>query len=275
MQVDTNVAEGDVGRLQAGMAARFHRRRVPGAALQGHDAADPQRAADACRTSSPTTPSSTSTTPTCSLAPGMTANVTFIYDERDDVARRAQRRAALSSARAPAAASTPPHARCRAAPRPTDEQARRVWVRARRRSATAGRAAKTGTSATARQTEVVERRRCRTGDDGRRSTATTDSRSAPSPPTPAPAGTMRMRRCAPLRLTLVIELVQHHARSTRTGDVEVRALAACRSRIERGRVRRDHGRVGLGQVDADEHPRLPRPADARALPARRAATSRA
>ena len=40
-----------------------------------------------------------------------------------------------------------------------------------------------------------------------------------------------------------------------------------------GRVRGDHGPVGVGQVDAHERHRLPRPADARHLPARRHATS--
>ena len=44
----------------------------------------------------------------------------------------------------------------------------------------------------------------------------------------------------------------------------MRALAASRSTIEQRRVRRGHGLVGLGQVDADEHPRLPRSADVRA-----------
>ena len=48
----------------------------------------------------------------------------------------------------------------------------------------------------------------------------------------------------------------------------------CDLTIERGRVRGDHGPVGLGQVDADEHPRLPRRADRGSLPARRATTSR-
>ena len=52
------------------------------------------------------------------------------------------------------------------------------------------------------------------------------------------------------------------------GDIEVIALAGVSLEIPRGRVRRDHGRVGLRQVDADEHDRLPRPADARSLPAR-------
>ena len=42
-----------------------------------------------------------------------------------------------------------------------------------------------------------------------------------------------------------------------------------------GRDDRDHGRVGLGQVDAHEHPRLPRRADGGQLRARRRARRRA
>ena len=45
------------------------------------------------------------------------------------------------------------------------------------------------------------------------------------------------------------------------GDVEVHALRGVDARDRQRRVRRDHGLVGLGQVDADEHPRLPRQAD--------------
>ena len=59
------------------------------------------------------------------------------------------------------------------------------------------------------------------------------------------------------------------------GDVEVRALRGVTLDIDAGRVRGDHGPVGLGQVHADEHPRLPRPPDQRPLPARRRATCRA
>ena len=54
------------------------------------------------------------------------------------------------------------------------------------------------------------------------------------------------------------------------GDVEVHALRGVSLAVAAGRVRRDHGLVGLGQVDADEHPRLPRPPDGGQLPARRA-----
>ena len=46
MQVDTSVAEADVGKLSPQMQATFHRRRVSNRALQGHGAPDPQRAAD-------------------------------------------------------------------------------------------------------------------------------------------------------------------------------------------------------------------------------------
>ena len=60
-----------------------------------------------------------------------------------------------------------------------------------------------------------------------------------------------------------------------TGDVQVHALARRVARRRGRRVRRDHGRVRLGQVDAHEHPRLPRPPDRAAAtgsPARRWAT---
>ncbi|MDQ0379111.1 macrolide-specific efflux system membrane fusion protein [Amycolatopsis thermophila] len=50
-----------------------------------------------------------------------------------------------------------------------------------------------------------------------------------------------------------------------------RGARAARGRPDRvaGGVRRDHGRVRVGQVDAAEHPRLPGHPDRRALPARR------
>ena len=44
MQVDTNVAEGDVGRLRAGMAANFTVDAYPGERFNGQDPPDPQRA---------------------------------------------------------------------------------------------------------------------------------------------------------------------------------------------------------------------------------------
>ena len=69
MQVDTSVAEADVGKLSAGMPATFTVDAYPDASVfKRHGPPDPQRAADACRTSSPTTRSSTSTTPTSSCS---------------------------------------------------------------------------------------------------------------------------------------------------------------------------------------------------------------
>ena len=87
MQVDTSVAEADIGKLKPGMDATFTVDAFPGEHVQGEGPADPQRAADACRTWSPTTRSSTSATRSWSCKPGMTANVTFIYDHRDGVLR--------------------------------------------------------------------------------------------------------------------------------------------------------------------------------------------
>ncbi len=46
MQVDTSVAEADVGKLSTGDAGDLHGRRVPGRALPRHGPPDPQRAAD-------------------------------------------------------------------------------------------------------------------------------------------------------------------------------------------------------------------------------------
>ncbi len=46
MQVNTNVSEGDVGRLEEGMPAYFTVDAYPGRALQGQDQPDPQRGDD-------------------------------------------------------------------------------------------------------------------------------------------------------------------------------------------------------------------------------------
>ena len=54
-----------------------------------------------------------------------------------------------------------------------------------------------------------------------------------------------------------------------TGTVEVEALRGVSLTDRRGRVRRDHGPVRVGQVDADAHPRVPRRPDLGPLPAGR------
>jgi HlyD family secretion protein len=84
MQVDTSVAEADVGRLRAGMAATFTVDAYPSEVFRG--------AVRQIR-NSPTTVQNVVTydavvdvdNPELKLKPGMTANVTFVYAEKDDV----------------------------------------------------------------------------------------------------------------------------------------------------------------------------------------------
>jgi predicted RecA/RadA family phage recombinase len=45
------------------------------------------------------------------------------------------------------------------------------------------------------------------------------------------------------------------------GQIKVRALREVSMQIDARRLRRDHGQLGQRQEHADEHPRLPRPAD--------------
>ena len=87
MQVDTSVAEADIGKLQAGHGRDVHRRRVSRRARS--------RARSARSATRPQTLQNVVTydavidvgNPELKLKPGMTANVTFIYDRRDDVLR--------------------------------------------------------------------------------------------------------------------------------------------------------------------------------------------
>ena len=84
MQVDTNVAEADVGRLKAGMAASFTVDAYPGEIFRGKI----RQVRNA-----PQTVQNVVTydavidvdNPELKLKPGMTANVTFVYAEKDDV----------------------------------------------------------------------------------------------------------------------------------------------------------------------------------------------
>ncbi|HYQ81399.1 MAG TPA: efflux RND transporter periplasmic adaptor subunit [Anaeromyxobacteraceae bacterium] len=86
MQVDTSVAEADVGRLTAGMSASFTVDAYPSETFQG--------AVRQIR-NAPQTVQNVVTydavidvkNPDLKLKPGMTANVTFVYAEKDDVLR--------------------------------------------------------------------------------------------------------------------------------------------------------------------------------------------
>src|SRR5574342_661999 len=86
MQVDTSVAEADVGRLTAGMGASFTVDAYPSETFQG----SVRQIRNA-----PQTVQNVVTydavidvgNPALKLKPGMTANVTFVYAEKDDVLR--------------------------------------------------------------------------------------------------------------------------------------------------------------------------------------------
>jgi HlyD family secretion protein len=84
MQVDTSVAEADVGRLKAGMAASFTVDAYPGEVFRGK--------VRQVRNASQTVQNVVTynavidvPNPELKLKPGMTANVTFIYAEKEDV----------------------------------------------------------------------------------------------------------------------------------------------------------------------------------------------
>ena len=55
--------------------------------------------------------------------------------------------------------------------------------------------------------------------------------------------------------------LEHVSRVFRVGETEVRALDDVTEHVAARRARRDHGSVGLRQVDAPQRRRLPRPAD--------------
>ena len=61
-------------------------------------------------------------------------------------------------------------------------------------------------------------------------------------------------------MTDIVIDVRNLTRTYHVGDVDVQALRGVEPHHRARRVRRDHGRVGLGQVDADGDSRLPRSA---------------
>jgi HlyD family secretion protein len=86
MQVDTSVAESDVGRLQAGMAATFTVDAFPGQVFKGKVRQvrnSPQTVQNVVTYDAVVDVAN----PDLRLRPGMTATVTFIYAQKDDVLR--------------------------------------------------------------------------------------------------------------------------------------------------------------------------------------------
>ncbi len=86
MQVDTNVAEADVGRLRAGMTASFTVDAYPSETFQGtvrQIRNAPQTVQNVVTYDAVIDVANAE----LKLKPGMTANVTFVYAEKDDVLR--------------------------------------------------------------------------------------------------------------------------------------------------------------------------------------------
>jgi HlyD family secretion protein len=86
MQVDTNVAESDVGRLQANMPASFTVDAFPGRVFQGNVRQvrnAPQTVQNVVTYDAVVDVNN----PDLALKPGMTATVTFVYAEKDDALR--------------------------------------------------------------------------------------------------------------------------------------------------------------------------------------------
>ena len=84
MQVDTSVAEADVGRLKAGMAASFTVDAYPGEVFRGNVRQirnAPQTVQNVVTYDAVIDVDN----PELKLKPGMTANVTFVYAEKEDV----------------------------------------------------------------------------------------------------------------------------------------------------------------------------------------------
>ena len=257
----------------------LHRRRVSRAALHGQDPPDPQRGDDGAerrdvrrghrrrqRRPAP--------------APGHDRERDRRLRRADGRARRPERRAPLPAAaeRSPSARPRRRRTRARAAARGVGSaasdakaigrsrrrpQARKtVWVlrggvtprpvdrarRAHRRH---------------RSTEVVDGdlqggrpgRRRRDGADRTRAVGADGDGAADAPAVLRVGDAMR----EPL-----IELDGRHEGLRDRRRRAARARRRLAARCERGEFVADHGLVGLGQVDADEHPRLPRPADQRA-----------
>ena len=138
MQVDTNVAEGDVGRLQVGMPTYFTVDSFPGQRFKGK-IRDIRNAATTVQNVVTYDAVIDVDNSDLKLRPGMTANVTVIYAERQGRPLRPERGAPLSPRRSPrhAVLGEPPGRAARRAGRhhghgaaPADEaqEARTVYV---------------------------------------------------------------------------------------------------------------------------------------------------
>ncbi len=266
MQVDTSVAESDVGKITTGMEATFTVDAYPGERFHGK--------VRQVR-NSPTTLQNVVTYDAVvdvpnvelKLKPGMTANVSFVYAERKDVLKIPS--AALRFQPADQMAATPAKGegggeksdKGKGHHRPGANDPRTVWVL--RDGKAVSVSIHTGITDGA-SVEVIDG--LSDGDQVITDSPDTDTK---KPTMPGSAG---RRRAAPVLDHGRASTHSHRGRpqDLRDGHRRGRGLARRLARHSRRRVRRGHGLVGLGEVDAHEHPRLPRSAHARQLHARRA-----
>ena len=272
------------------MPATLHRRRVSRRALQGQGAADPQRAADGAERRHLRRGHRRRQRRPQAASPGMTANVTFVYAEKDDVLRVPERGAALQAAAGAARAGGPSGSAAAA-----QRRRRQRGAAAARRAATARRAGGAGQAMAAAARRAIGRtvwvlrgdqptpvqrhgRRLRRhasprssratlheGDAGRSPTSTSGGERG-GPPAGRPARSGGCSRSVPS----LIAARRGHEGLPAWATSRCTRCAASTSTIDAGEFVAVMGIVGLGQVDADEHPRLPRPADGGQLPPRRA-----
>ena len=258
MQVDTNVSESDIGDVRDGETADFGVDAFPDRVFQGVVGQVRQV---------PITVQNVMTydvvvnvaNPELLLKPGMTANVTIITARRDDVLRVPLQALAFSPTSGAHAAI---RRRAGAAQPARSEPAAMSGCRGRRRLQPVTDRERTRRRPLCRSHE----RRPQAGRSGRnrRVAARRDH----------PHGSARRHlhphsaRALSITMPAVIE-IDGLNKTYRMGEVEVQRAAGRQLYDRARRVRRDHGRVGLGQIDPDEHHRMPRSAHQRPLPARR------
>ena len=184
MQVDTSVAEADVGKLQPDMDATFTVDAFPGERFKGK-VRQIRNAPQTLQNVVTYDAVIDVDNPDLELRPGMTANVTFVYDERDSVLRVAERGAALPAAAGAGAGGLGAPAAAAAA----DRRRAAARRRRRRRRAAGGAAAGGRRAAPAARRPIGARSGCCAARRRRRCACAPASPTAPSPRSRRPSCT--------------------------------------------------------------------------------------
>ena len=249
MQVDTNIAEADVGHLAPGMKATFTVDAYPSEEFNGvirEVRNAPQTVQNVVTYDAVIDVAN----PALKLKPGMTANVTVVFADRADalkVPNAALRFRAPDALLSSSAAAAQREGR---SPRGLGDEGRQPAPVTVRIGVSDGSA-----------TEVLDG--LNVGDK-----VVTEAMSTTRAARAASAA------CSEARHGNAAHRARGRGQGLPAWAREVRALDGVSLEDRARRVRGHHGRVGLGQVDADEHHRLPGPAQRRQLPASPAATWR-